>query len=410
MARGVKDLDVSHSIRNMRIHFYGTRGSGSTFPNRAERNDFKKLMEHQILEKCFEELSRHADSTGKIGPTISEILGGEINQKNLSTFRRRFEIPEPRMYGGWSTCVRIETADGYDIVLDCGSGFRNCAQDLQTQWGSREERHLHILGSHSHSDHTEGFDQAAVCFDPRNTIHIYGNFQFLFALDQYLGIFSRHVGEEVVGIHTPINYSVMPARFQAYEFLSQEPQGPASNRKELCAQSLDMNGTLRLGETRITPFPVFHPVPCLAYRIEHGEKKFVYCTDHELRHGSDANDALHEPDELDRLSREAEQRVIEQSQDADVLYRDGQYLRSEYDGLIGVGQGGPVSRVDWGHSCIEDVQEMAFKCRVKHTYIGHHDPNRSWSDLNWLDDSLARACSDRAEKIELAQAETVIDL
>jgi hypothetical protein len=95
---------------------------------------------------------------------------------------------------------------------------------------------------------------------------------------------------------------------------------------------------------------------------------------------------------------------------ADVLYRDGQYLRSEYDGFSGIGSSNPVERMDWGHSCIEDVQEMALRCLVKKTYIGHHDPNREWSERNWIDETLARTCKDREEKIKLACAGTVIDL
>jgi hypothetical protein len=66
-------------------------------------------------------------------------------------------------------------------------------------------------------------------------------------------------------------------------------------------------------------------------------------------------------------------------------------------------------RLDWGHSCIEDVKDMAIKCFVKHTYIGHHDPNREWSERNWIDEALARSCKEREEKIELARAGTVID-
>ena len=87
--------------------------------------------------------------------------------------------------------------------LDCGSGFRICAKDIIQKWGDRKDRNLFIFGSHSHSDHTEGFDQAAVCFDPRNHIYVYGNRQYLRALDQYLGIFSHHVDVNLKGVQTP---------------------------------------------------------------------------------------------------------------------------------------------------------------------------------------------------------------
>ena len=56
----------------------------------------------------------------------------------------------------------------------------------------------------------------------------------------------------------------------------------------------------------VTMFEVFHPAPCLAYRIEHGGKVFVFCTDHELLRGDDESD----PRQVE--SRAAEQRLEEE--------------------------------------------------------------------------------------------------
>jgi hypothetical protein len=47
---------------------------------------------------------------------------------------------------------------------------------------------------------------------------------------------------------------------------------------------------------------------------------------------------------------------------------------------------------------------------VRHTLIGHHDPNRSWAERNWIDESLARWSSGNGRRVELARAETVFDL
>ncbi|MCC5886961.1 MAG: hypothetical protein JJT88_11065 [Gammaproteobacteria bacterium] len=74
----------------------------------------------------FADIERYADADGRNGATIEEVLGGPINRRSLLAYRRRFDIPEPRVHGGWTTCVRIETAGGHDIVIDCGSGFRVC--------------------------------------------------------------------------------------------------------------------------------------------------------------------------------------------------------------------------------------------------------------------------------------------
>jgi phosphoribosyl 1,2-cyclic phosphodiesterase len=391
-------------VSNLRIHFYGTQGSGSVFPDRKERRSQRKLMEFKLLQSVFEDLKRHADpETQKIQCSVEEILGGPISRPILEAYRQRFVLPEVRSYGGWTTCIWIETADGFDIVIDCGSGFRNCAKDLQLKWNDREQRDLFILGTHSHLDHTEGFDQAAVCFDPRNTLKIYGNIQFLKALDNHLGVFSRYIDKRVRGIHTPISFDLMPSKFEACEIVDLE-LNPVPSTNSLSVKLHHLNEPICLGKTSIRPFEVFHPAPCLAFRIERNGKTFIFCTDHELRHGTD-------PDHpRQRASEEAEQRLMKYSEGADVLYRDGQFLRSEYDGIKGIGNSAAVSRMDWGHSCIEDVQKMAKLCGVKKTYIGHHDPNRDWSERNWIDEALRRDSQSANHHIELACAEDVIDL
>ena len=258
-----------------------------------------------------------------------------------------------------------------------------------------------MFGSHSHLDHTEGFDQAVVCFDPRNHLHVHGNHQFLRALDYHLGIFSRKVAPAAQGVQTPVFFGIMPARFQASMF------GPlsadAEKTRSLHHRSLDLETPVAVGATSVTAFEVFHPAPCLAYRIEHRGSVFVFCTDHELRRG-DSNHAD------DVRSREAEERLLHHAKDADLLYRDGQYLRAEYDGQKGIGSSGPIPRVGWGHSCLEDVVDMSLACRIRQTLIGHHDPNRDWSERNWLDESLARRTEGTDSRIELARAETVFDI
>ncbi len=394
---------VSEPILNLRIRFYGTQGSGSVFPDQAERAAQRELLETELLQTVFNDLSRFTEPTsGEIRFRIEDLLGGPVNRRNLRAYRNRFDRRVIRSYGGWTTCVRIETADGYDIVLDCGSGFRNCAKDLQAKWADRPGRELYIFGSHSHLDHTEGFDQAAVCFDPRNTLHIHGNRQFLKSLDTNLGIFSKHVDETLKGVQTPLFFSLMPTKFEACEIRDLE-QTPPGKGDRLTQRFHHLHDPIQLGQTRIAPFEVFHPAPCLAYRIERGGKVFVFCTDHELRRGGDSDDPLQ------KASLEAEERVVRNSMDVDLLYRDGQFLRAEYDGIKGVSSSSAVPRQDWGHSCIEDVQEMARSCRVKRTLIGHHDPNRDWSERNWIDEALQRNL-DGGCRLELACAETVVEL
>lgn len=391
-------------IDNMRVHFYGVQGSGSIFPSRAERDEARELSDIDLLEKVFHHIEAGSGVANPISKSVEDLLGGEINRKNIAQFRRQFELEERRVYGGWTSCFRIETSDGYDIVFDCGSGFRICAQDIVDKWEIYGNRDLTIFGTHAHYDHTEGFDQAAVCFDPRNNIRVIGNYQYLKALDQNLGIFSRHIDMDLKGIQTPLNYELMPSSFSSIEIRNLQ-QDPVPEIKDPTVGSYhDIGQPFVIGKTVIQPFEVFHPDPCLAYHIEHNGKVFVYCTDHELRRGDD-------PDHpLQVASREAEDRLRQYSQDADLLYRDGQFLRAEYEGELGIGTAFGVSRKDWGHSCFEDVIEMAESCDVKTTYIGHHDPNRSWAERNWMDETLVRKSKEMGRTIEMAKAETVIDL
>lgn len=387
----------------MRIHFYGVQGSGSVFPSKSEREEARLHADIQLLDRLFTEFKGMENTDGKLDCSVDELFGGPPGRSTVKGMRERFDLPEQRVYGGWTTCIRIETSDGYDIVLDCGSGFRNCAQDITDKWGESDERHLYIFGSHAHFDHTEGFDQAAVCFDPRNNVHVLGNYQYLKALDQNLGIFSEKAGMDVKGIQTPLNYELMPAKFDSTE-IRNIPDEASLLDDPVVGRYHNIDDSVVIGKTRVQAFEVFHPDPCLGFRIEHEGKVFVYCTDHELRRGDDDDHPLQ------IASYEAEARVRNYSQDADVLYRDGQFLQVEYDGLQGIGTPIGVSRKDWGHSCVEDVLEMAIACNVKSTHIGHHDPNRTWVERNWIDETLARRSEQTGLNIELAKAETVIDL
>lgn len=394
----------------MRIYLYGTQGSGSVFPRESERSAAREVADHGLLEGVFEDLKRHLNDAGRLDCSIDEILGAPLSWESLVAYRRSIPLVPQTVYGGWTTCVHIETDDGSDIVFDCGSGFRNCAKDLQEKWGDNGERTLFVFGSHSHRDHTEGFDQASVCFDPRNTIRVFGNSQFLRSLNDYLGIFSRHVREDMLGVHSPVYFDLMPAKFEAVRIVRNGSSGQDGDNGDsgIWDISHPTEQEIVIGDVRITPFELYHPAPCFGYRVEAKGKIFVFCTDHELRRESEGSVGTDPSRQAASLAAEA--RVRRYAQGADLLYRDGQFLRHEYEGEKGIGTSKAIPRLDWGHSCIEDVAEMASECEVKHTLIGHHDPNREWSELNWINESLMRNAKADGRRVELARAETVITL
>src|SRR2546428_3149626 len=74
-------------------------------------------------------------------------------------------------YGGNTFCVEVRAADGTLIILDCGIG----AHDLGWSLVASGERSIrgHLLITHTHWDHIQGFPFFAPLFIPGNTWDIY---------------------------------------------------------------------------------------------------------------------------------------------------------------------------------------------------------------------------------------------
>jgi hypothetical protein len=69
-----------------------------------------------------------------------------------------------------------------------------------------------------------------------------------------------------------------------------------------------------------------------------------------------------------------------------------------------------MPRLDWGHSCIEDVIERSAVCNIKRTLIGHHDPERDWPERQKIDSHLKNLSTSKPNHLQLADSELVIDL
>ena len=70
----------------------------------------------------------------------------------------RGSIPSPgcdtSVYGGNTTCVEVRPQDGSLIVIDAGTGLR-CLGNALLQTG--EPKKIHLLLTHAHWDHLQGF-------------------------------------------------------------------------------------------------------------------------------------------------------------------------------------------------------------------------------------------------------------
>jgi len=125
-----------------------------------------------------------------------------------------------------------------------------------------------------------------------------------------------------------------------------------------------------------------HPVSCLAYRFEYGDK--VFCTAYDTEpfrnlFCTDPDDPSYDEvmaHEGEQAAREENQRVDELIFGADLLISDAQYTPEEY----------APSKVGWGHSSFEHAIAAAKRARVKRLALFHHEPVRTDAEM----DELAR--------------------
>jgi glyoxylase-like metal-dependent hydrolase (beta-lactamase superfamily II) len=95
-------------------------------------------------------------------PEYQEILGealaiaAQIHRSNPSCNATQIleSIPERyrQVIGGETTCVEVNAADTV-IMMDAGTGARRAGQDM----ASRGIKEVHILITHTHWDHIQGF-------------------------------------------------------------------------------------------------------------------------------------------------------------------------------------------------------------------------------------------------------------
>jgi phosphoribosyl 1,2-cyclic phosphodiesterase len=79
--------------------------------------------------------------------------------------------PSTLRYGGNTSCVEVRAADRTLFVFDCGTGAHDLGRALTSSPESACDGHLMI--THTHWDHIQGFPFFAPLFVPGNTWDIY---------------------------------------------------------------------------------------------------------------------------------------------------------------------------------------------------------------------------------------------
>jgi len=262
--------------------------------------------------------------------------------------------PTTLRYGGNTACVEVRTDDGTLIILDCGTGARGLGQALLAS-GERPVKG-HLLITHTHWDHIQGFPFFVPLFVPGNEWDIYAP-----------GVTGRHLEETLSG---QMEYTYFPVRLD---------QLGANIRYHDVVE-----GTFEIGDVKITARYLNHPALTLGYRIESGGASVVYATDHEPHShhklelpAGDGKVVLSQP-----LHHEDRRHVLFLA-GADLVIHDAQFTAAE-----------DASHIGWGHTAAEQVVDFALAAGAERLALFHHDPNHDDDAI----DRMVDACQKRAQR------------
>jgi len=263
----------------------------------------------------------------------------------------RGSIPTPGQrtvrYGGNTACVEVRADDDSLLVLDAGTGLRELGLSLN----GGGPISMDLLLSHLHWDHIQGIPFFRPAYDPQTKIRIHGPAQQR-PLHDMLG----------VGMDDPffpVNLDGIPAQLEIND--------------------LSSGADARLGPFRMRATRVFHPAPCLAYRVEADGRALVYATDTE-----------------DPFSGK-ENPVIALAQGADTLVHDAQFLERDF-------------KPSWGHSTIETAVDVALRAGVGRLVLYHHDPDRTDDALDQIGADAQRRAHGSDPNLEVVVAKEGLEL
>ncbi len=234
-------------------------------------------------------------------------------------------------YGGNTPCVSVEVSGEPLYVFDCGSGIKKLSDKVMAST-SGERVSARVFISHTHWDHINTIPFFAPLYIRGNQIEVFGPYQGNLTIE-------RAISAQMESVYFPVTIREFGARLMFRDL-----------REE----------TLEFGPVRIDTMLLRHPGYCLGYKFTCRDRTICYITDNELYLPTDPR---HDARYVERLADFVRR--------ADVLITDTTYRDHEYP-----------SKVDWGHSCVSQVADLAARAEVKRLHLFHHDPDQTDADID----------------------------
>lgn len=233
--------------------------------------------------------------------------------------------PEYTRYGGNTPCVSVEVGGEPLFIFDCGSGIKKLSDRIMQGGGQRFSARIFI--THTHWDHINTIPFFAPLYVRGNQIEIYGPYQGDLTIE-------RAISAQMDSVYFPVTVREFGARI-VYRDLREE--------------------ALHFGPVRIDSMLMSHPGNCLGYRLAARGRVVCYITDNELYPPGSA-----------RYNGRYVEHLAAFCRDADLLITDTTYRDEEYP-----------SKMDWGHSAVSQVADLAARANVKRLHLFHHDPDQT---------------------------------
>ena len=237
-------------------------------------------------------------------------------------------------YGGNTSCIEVKAGD-HRFVLDAGTGIRMLGKELV----ENDVRAIHLLLSHTHWDHINGFPFFRPAYDPKRRLSVLaGNLKSYGGVESVL---ARQMQEPVF----PVPLDAMKAIVEWQDF--------------------DAGDAFALyPDVRVRTAPLNHPNGATGYRIEHAGRAACYVTDTEHVPGR--------PDE----------NVLRLIEGADLLIYDSTYTEEEFPAHVG-----------WGHSTWNEGVRLCRMAGVKRLAIFHHEADHDDTFMDAIGAEAATAWS-----------------
>ena len=239
--------------------------------------------------------------------------------------------PDKTHFGGNTSCIEVEAADGTHIIFDAGTGIRAVGDSIASQHDSAYEIFLFL--SHTHWDHILGLPFFAPIHQSFATIHIFGPERANVSLE-----------EAVWGLFQPPYFPLAPDDIQAQLTFTELNTGVQSIADGYTVSS--------------SPHP--HPNGALSYRLNMGDCSLAFITDIE-----------HTKDDLVPA-------VLEICKDVDILIHDSHFTAEDLH-----------NHPSWGHSSWQECTAVASQSGAKKLFLFHFSPDYS-DDQVYAMEKLAR--------------------